>query len=129
MVSENENSLHAGALTENVDIRLMATINTDMSHLTPEEKSRFRIGKNSKKGNEFYIIDHKLTIKIKNSNIKFRAIFPPAGRWRQGSADSEADTSEGDTSEADTSEADGTIERECELDIFSAFKPVSSVRG
>jgi hypothetical protein len=45
MVSENENSLHAGALTENVDIRLMATINTDMSHLTPEEKSRFRIGK------------------------------------------------------------------------------------
>jgi len=128
MVSENENSLHAGALTENVDIRLMATINTDMSHLTPEEKSRFRIGKNPKKGNEFYIIDHKLTIKIKNSNIKFRAISP-AGRWRQGSADSEADTSEGDTSEADTSEADGTIERECELEIFSAFKPVSSVRG
>jgi len=79
MVSENENSLHAGALTENVDIRLMATINTDMSHLTPEEKSRFRIGKNPKKGNEFYIIDHKLTIKIKNSNIKFRAIFPPDG--------------------------------------------------
>lgn len=71
MVSENENSLHAGALTENVDIRLMATINTDMSHLTPEEKSRFRIGKNAKKGNEFYIIDHKLTINIKNSNIKF----------------------------------------------------------
>lgn len=67
MVSENENSLHAGALTENVDIRLMATINTDMSHLTPEEKSRFRIGKNPKKGNEFYIIDYKLTIKIEPS--------------------------------------------------------------
>lgn len=91
----------------------MATVKTDMTDLTPEDKRSFRIRRNPKKRNMFYEIDYMLTLEIENSTIKFKVIFPPAGTWPNGRS----------IEAAETPMPEGTVVRECEMEIYSAFKP------